>query len=366
MHLDLDGDTTDMQGGVRAFAKDRVRPQARAWEEAGRLDPAVLDEAWQLGFASLGVPAALGGAGAEGARPSALVGAVVLEELAFADLGFALACFSPMHAVVAVALFGSPDVRAELLPGLLGESLPRATGAWLEPSRGYDPYTIGARAEATPGGPRLLGDKTLVPRADEAELTIVVAREPGGGVARLYLLEGKNAGGTRRGERCDVIGPRAVGTFDLALGGAVGRVLSADELAHARLAERALVATAAAAVGVARAATEYAVDYARDRRAFGRAIAQNQSIAFMLAEAAMDAEAGRWMTWKAACAIDRGLPDARALASRAARFTTAAAFRAADTCVQVLGGHGVIRDHLAELFFRNARTLARTPGWFMV
>ncbi|HEY4221289.1 MAG TPA: acyl-CoA dehydrogenase family protein, partial [Myxococcota bacterium] len=112
-------------------------------------------------------------------------------------------------------------------------------------------------------------------------------------------------------------------------------------------------------------ACEYAVDYARDRRAFGRAIAQNQSIAFMLAEAAMDVEAGRWLTWKAAWQIDRG-ESALVEAARAQRFTADLAFKTADNCVQILGGHGVIRDHLAELFFRNSRTLARTPGWFMV
>jgi hypothetical protein len=122
-------------------------------------------------------------------------------------------------------------------------------------------------------------------------------------------------------------------------------------------------------VGLAQAATTYAVEYARDRRAFGRAIAQNQSIAFMLAEAAMDVEAARWLTWKAAWQIDRSRESGESSlveAARAFRFSTDLAFRVSDACVQILGGHGVIRDHLAELFFRSSRTLARTPGWFMV
>src|SRR5512139_3052477 len=176
MHLDLDEDTTNMQAGVRAFAAERVRPRARSWEEARSIDEAALDEAWQLGFASLGVSEGLGGAGAGDAAPSALLGAVVLEELAYADFGFALACFSPMHLVVPLALFGHEDVKRELLPKLLGESLPKATGAWIEPSRGYDPWSIGARTTPTPAGPALHGKKTLVPRADAAELTLVVAR----------------------------------------------------------------------------------------------------------------------------------------------------------------------------------------------
>jgi len=370
MHLDLDEDTQSLQTGVRGFAASRVRSRAREWEEAGAIDQAALDEAWQLGFASLGVPSDLGGAGDASAKPSALVGAVVLEELAYADLGFALAAFSPMHAVVPLCLFGEAELRDELLPRLLGDTLPKATGAWIEPARTYDAYSFAARTAPTPAGPALHGKKTLVPRADSAEHCVVVARggEPGGaGTPELYLLDGKASAGTC-GARCDLIGPRAVGTFDLSFDGATARPLAAGAgAAHARLAERALVGSAAAAVGVARAAADYAAEYAKDRRAFGRAIAQNQSIAFMLSEAATDAEAARWMTWKAAWKVDQGSRDgARAEAARAARFATAAAFRAADSCVQILGGHGVIRDHLAELFFRNARTLARTPGWFMV
>jgi alkylation response protein AidB-like acyl-CoA dehydrogenase len=368
MHLDLDEDTGLLRDGARAFAKERVRPQSRAWEEAGRIDAAALDEAWQLGFASLGVPAEYGGAADKpDARPSALVGAVVLEELAWADLGFALASFSPMHVTVPVALFGGADLKKETLPKLLGGELPSATGAWIEPSRGYDPWTMGARTEPTPAGPSLRGRKTLVPRADAAELTLVMARSGGAGSdgVEAFLLDGKNPSGATRGPRCDVIAPRAVATFDIALEGVTCRRVAPGPDAHGRLAERALVASAAAAVGVGRAATEYAAEYAKERRAFGRAIAQNQSIAFMIAESAMDMEAAKWMTHKAAWKIDRG-ERARAEAGRAARLATSAAFRAADSCVQILGGHGVIRDHLAELFFRNARTLARTVGWFMV
>ncbi len=367
MHLELDEDQAALREGVRAFAASRVRPGARAWEEAGAIEPGALDDAWQLGFASLGVGPSFGGAGpSDDASPSALVGAVVLEELAWADLGFALACTSPMHVVVPVAVFGDDDTKKALLPRLLGDALPRATGAWIESSRAYDPWTLASRVEPAPGGVALSGKKTLVPRAADAAWTLVAARSGVGSEGRVFVSEDKPSGAVR----CDVIAPRAVATFDVTYDRAsvrpVGRAGSAE---YDALAERLLIATAAAAVGVGRAATEYAAEYAKERRAFGRAIAQNQSIAFMLAEAATDVEAARWMTWKAAWKADRRAATgegARAEASRAARFATATAFRVADACVQILGGHGVIRDHLAELFFRNARTLARTPGWFIV
>ncbi|HVO30399.1 MAG TPA: acyl-CoA dehydrogenase family protein, partial [bacterium] len=88
-------------------------------------------------------------------------------------------------------------------------------------------------------------------------------------------------------------------------------------------------------------------------------------IAFMIADAFTDVEAARWMTLKAAWKIDRG-EDALREAGLAFRFATDAAFKHADNGVQILGGHGVIRDHLSELFFRNARALAATPGTFLV
>ncbi len=373
MHLKLDDERALLRDTVRAFAKEEVRPHARGWEEAGAVADDVLDAAWQLGFALMGAGPTYGGAADDDdAVPSALTNAIVLEELAHADLGFALAATSPLHAVVPLLACGHEGLKRELLPGLLSsQTLPKATGAWVEPARSYDLRALATRAETTVQGPVLSGKKTLVPRAGDSEVTVVMARARGGHDAASfepYLLLGKNVSGMTRGARCDVIGPCATALVDVTLDEAAARTLAARPgVAHARLEERALVGSAAAAVGVARAACEYAVDYARDRRAFGRAIAQNQSIAFMLAEAAMDVEAARWLTWKAAWRIDRTEGESALVeAGRAWRFAADLAFKTADNCVQILGGHGVIRDHLAELFFRNSRTLARTPGWFMV
>jgi acyl-CoA dehydrogenase len=375
MHLKLDEERALLQETVRAFAREQVRPRARAWEEAQEIEAAVLDAAWELGFAALGAGPSYGGAAdSDDAVPSALSNAIVLEELAGADLGFALSAFSPMHAVVPLLVSGNEGLKREVLPGILGATrLPRATGAWVEPSRTFDLRSMSTRAEPSTQGPSVTGKKTLVPRGDDSEITVVIARTRASSEATAYepiVFLGKNVSGLSRQKRADVIGPRATPLVDLSFDEANGRMLSDKSgFAHLRLEERALVGSAAAAVGVAQAATQYALEYARDRRAFGRAIAQNQSIAFMLAEAAMDTEAARWLTWKAAWSIDKakGTGASSLLeAARAHRFATDLAFRVADNCVQILGGHGVIRDHLAELFFRNSRTLSRTTGWFMV
>jgi len=121
------------------------------------------------------------------------------------------------------------------------------------------------------------------------------------------------------------------------------------------------VGLSAMALGVARAAYEYAREYAKERKAFGEAIAQRQSIAFTLAEMATDLEAARMMVWKAAWQLDRG-EDATRESSLAANFTSDMAVMVADRAVQILGGYGFIREFPVELWLRNARGFAVMEG----
>ncbi len=128
-----------------------------------------------------------------------------------------------------------------------------------------------------------------------------------------------------------------------------------------RLADLWRVGLAAMAVGVARAAYDYAREYAKERRAFGQAIAQKQAIAFMLAEMAMEVDAMRLLVWEAAWKLDRH-EDATRESYLAKRYASDMALRITDNALQVLGGHGYIRDHLVELFLRNARGFATLEG----
>jgi alkylation response protein AidB-like acyl-CoA dehydrogenase len=129
----------------------------------------------------------------------------------------------------------------------------------------------------------------------------------------------------------------------------------------AQLVAASRTALAALAVGVARAAYEYALEYAGKRTAFGEPIARRQSIAFMLAEMATDLEAARLMVWEAAWLLDAGR-DARRAAALAKGFAEDVALAVADRAVQILGGHGYIRDHPVEMWLRNARGFAVMEG----
>jgi alkylation response protein AidB-like acyl-CoA dehydrogenase len=126
------------------------------------------------------------------------------------------------------------------------------------------------------------------------------------------------------------------------------------------------VAVAALGVGLSRAAFEYARDYAKDRDAFGVKIAQKQAIAFMLAEMATEIEAIRLLTWEAAWMIDRGLPEASKLAYLAHTGAAEMSMMVTDRAVQILGGHGYIREHPVEMWMRNGRGIAMMTGLAVV
>ena len=126
------------------------------------------------------------------------------------------------------------------------------------------------------------------------------------------------------------------------------------------------VATAAAAVGVAKAAFEYSMNYAKEREAFGVKIAQKQTIAFMLAEMRTEIEASRLLTWEAAWKLDQGKEDAFREAYLAVTGSVDMAMMVTDRAVQILGGHGYIREHPVEMWMRNGRGFAMFTGLAIV
>jgi alkylation response protein AidB-like acyl-CoA dehydrogenase len=126
------------------------------------------------------------------------------------------------------------------------------------------------------------------------------------------------------------------------------------------------VASAAAAVGVAKASFDYARDYAKEREAFGVKIAQKQAIAFMLAEMATEIEAMRLLTWEAAWMLDAGKEGAASQAYLACSGAADMAMMVTDRGVQILGGHGYIREHPVEMWMRNGRGFAMLTGLAIV
>jgi alkylation response protein AidB-like acyl-CoA dehydrogenase len=217
-------------------------------------------------------------------------------------------------------------------------------------------------AEPKGDGFVLSGAKCFVPLGDRAGHFLVVARSDDGLDA---FIVGRDAEGLSISEKELNLGLKALTTATLELERV--EVSAADRLGGAsgsdvpRLLDGARTALAAVMVGLSRAVLEYAVPYAKERVAFGQAIAQKQGIAFKLADMHIETESTRWLVWKAAAQLEQSIPATRA-AHFARGYAADQSMWIADQGVQVLGGHGFVRDHPVEMWFRNARTLGVLEG----
>lgn len=345
---------------IRKFATNDMQPAAHDADEHGSIPAAVLNKGWQIGLVPTAIPEELGGLG----ELSALNGVLAAEELAFGDLSAALAILAPALFATPVTLYGTAEQREVWLPGFLEAKPPKTTAALLEPGIFFDPHHLKTTAVEADGGYVLNGQKAVVPLADDADVLLVYAHDESSGSTEGFLVNKGTAGlSIADGEK--LMGLRALPTYRVSLdnvkvdapcrlGGAVGSDVNG-------LVNRMRVASAALAVGVGRAAFEYARDYAKQRQAFGAPIAQKQAIAFMLAEMAIEVDAMRLQTWEAAWTLDQG-EDATKKAYLAKTYADKAVMQVADSGVQVLGGYGFIREYPAERWLRNARGFAALEG----
>jgi len=345
---------------VASFAAEQIRPAAHEADEDGAIPSALVQQAWELGLVQSTIPEAFGGAGE---LISAVSGVLVAEELAWGDLSIALHVLAPRLLLYPMILSGTPEQQKHVLPAFGANEFRAATAAVMEPRFGFDLAELATTAQRKNGGFTLSGSKCFVPLGGSAEQLLTYARLEDGAVSG-FLVD-KGAAGVTRIEREKNMGLKALETDEIDFSQCT--VPAANRIAcdFPALMNRSRVALAAMAVGVARAAFEYARDYAKERKAFGVAIAQKQAIAFMLAEMATEIDAARLLTWEAAWKIDRG-EDATREAVLAKHYTSNMVMKVTDNAVQVLGGHGYIREHPVELWARNARGFATFEGLAIV
>ena len=338
---------------IRQFAANEIRPAARACDETGELPDAVLSAAHELGLVANALDAEHGGGG----ERSAVTAVLVAEELAWGDLAIALAILSPSLLALPIMDCGSAEQRQRWLPSFAGEHFAPGALAVVEPDFASDPFAPRTRARAEDGGWILDGHKCLVPWIQGGETVLVTATTEQG--ARAFLVPRDAAGLRATPERN--MGIVGLPSIELALDGVrvdADAALACDAGRGVRqILTRGRVGLAATAVGVARAAFEIARDYAKERHAFGGPIATKQAIAFKLADMAIEIDGARLLTWEAAWALDAGR-DAEREAALALMQVRRVVLEVADGAVQVLGGHGYIRDYLPEMHLRNARGFA--------
>ena len=367
MNFDLTPEQQRWREVARDFAQRVLGAGADAWDEAGEYPLAAFREAAALGLAGMFAPVADGGQGLDG-----LTGSLILEQLA-------QGCFATTFGLVvhnnfarSLARAGTPAARARwLAPVTRGELL--GGFALTEPGAGTDAAAITTTAMPERGGYRLDGVKAWVTNGGTADLYNVMARTTpraaggsgAGGISSIVVE--RDRPGVSFGPRDRVTAARALPTCELRLdsvwvpadhllgreGDGLRAALATIDLARAQV--------GAIATGLAQGALDGAVVYARERRAFGRAIAEFQGLQFLLADLAAQVEAARWLAYRAAWLFDQGQPATRACAI-AKRVGVDAAEEVARKALEVFGASGLRRDRPVERYLRWAKVTAFIDG----
>lgn len=350
-----------IQEAARELADEVLRPAAASADADRRAPQQVLEQSAAMGMMLLGVPAELGGVAEE---RSAMTSVLVLEELARGDMGLAVAVMASGAVANALANFGDSAQQETYLPPFTQEQDP-ATGALAlqEPQPLFDP--LDPKTTARRDGDDLVVDgvKSLVPGAEDADLFIVSVELDG--EARLVIVEP----GTTGLEVCPdpAMGLRAARTSALHLKAV--RVPAANLLGtaadHLDTVRRARLAWAAAAVGTGQAVLDHLKTYTVERKAFGEPIAYRQAVAFTVANIAIEVDALRLVVWRAAALLDED-KDASALIAQARALAARHAAQVGSDGVQMLGGHGFVKEFDNERWFRDLRATGVLEGALLV
>ena len=357
-----------MVESVAQFARNALRPRIREFEKLRGVPEAVRKTAHELGLGMIALPEAVGGAGL------GLTTAVLLEEeIAWGDPAAAFAFGGPGAFGTAVLELGTTEQAKAALEAFTSEGGHSRFGAvaWGEAKANKDRAGFTTTAKKTDGGWTITGAKAYVVNADLADHFVVFAQvdEAAGWRGIGAFLVDKGAAGLTRLGRDTTLGLDAVSFGGIALEGVVvpesARLEGGKDFTGAlvRFFARHAVIIAARGVGLSRAAFEVTREYVDGRKAFGKPIGHFQSVAFTIADRAMDVDSSRGMVWRAAAAwdaFDKGEGDAQECLLRSAQAIAhvhEAAMRCGDDGVQLHGGAGFMRDYPVEKFMRDAKQI---------
>jgi len=354
----LTSEQRELRSLAREFAEREIRPRAAEYDEK-QIHPAdVITLAHEVGLMNPHVPAEYGGLGLPGFA-SALIG----EELSWGCAGIAVSIVGNTLGSAPVLIAGTDEQRREWLTPLLDEPILCAF-ALTEPDAGSDAARIKTTAERRGDVYLLNGSKMFISNAGHAAWSVVFAstdRSKGHRGLSAFLVP-MNAPGVTVEKHLDKMGQRATDTSAFALtdveipvANRLGKEGAGFKIAMTTL-DFTRPGTAAGAVGVAQAAYEYAVAYARERVTFDVPIAMHQGVSFLIADMATDIEAARLLTWQAAWMLDSGYGRRATLySSFAKRFAADSAMKVTTDAVQIFGGYGYTKEYPVEKLMRDAK-----------
>lgn len=373
--MELNEDQKTLQEWVHGFAQDVMRPAAHEWDEREETPWPIIQEAAKIGLYSLDFFANAM------TDKSGLSIMLALEELAWGDAGICMALMGTTLGVAAIMANGTPAQQMEWIPQCFGtpDDIKIAAFAVSEPDAGSDVSSLRTRAvydEATDEWV-LNGTKTWITNGGIANVHVIVASvDPSlgsRGQASLVVPEGTK--GLRMGQKFQKMGIRASHTAEVILedcrvpGACLlgGKDQLDEKLARVREGKKsssqAAMATfeasrpavGAQALGIARAAFEYSLAYAIERKQFGRAIIENQAIAFRLADMKTHIDAARLLVWRAAWMAASRQPFLSGEGSMSKLFAGETAVKVTEEAIQIMGGYGYIREHPVERWHRDSK-----------
>jgi acyl-CoA dehydrogenase len=348
----------ELRALARTFAEREIRPHEAECDAEMRHPAELIAQAHELGLMNVHVPAEYGGLGL-----SAFDGMLAAEELYRGCSGIGTSITANGLGASPVILFGSPEQKARWLPPLIEQPI-LCSFALSEPGAGSDVAALRSTAVREGAEYVLNGSKTFITNAGHAEWCVVFAKtDPAAGRRGMsaFAVEMSTPGVTIE-KHLEKMGQRATDTSAFALHDVrvpaenrLGEEGDGFKIAMATL-DFTRPGTAIGAVGVAQAAYEHALDYAKERVTFDLPIAMHQAVGFMVADMATEIQASRLLCWQAAWMLDEGMGrEATLYSSFAKRFAADTAMKVTTDAVQVLGGYGYIKEYPVEKLMRDAK-----------
>ena len=356
MDFELTEDQRAVEDAARRFAKEKLLPHASEWDEKEHFPVDVMRQAAQLGFASIYVKSDVGGS-----EMSRLDAAIIFEELSAGDTS--TAAFISIHNMASwmIDRFGGEEQRKRFLPKLVTmEKI--ASYCLTQPGSGSDAASLKTRAVKDGDHYVLNGSKAFISGAGTSDIYVCMVRtgeEGPKGISCIVVEKGMK--GLSFGKMEKKMGwksqPTAQVIFEdcrVPVANRIGAEGEGFRIAMAGL-DGGRINIGACSVGTARAALEEAMAYAKDRKQFGKPIADFQASQFKLADMATELEAARLMIRNAADALDKKTPRATMLCAMAKRFASDTGFKVANDALQLHGGYGYLKDFPAERHVRDLR-----------
>jgi alkylation response protein AidB-like acyl-CoA dehydrogenase len=355
MDFSLTDDQREIQALAREFARAEIEPNAGAWDREHRFPTEVYAKLADLGLMGVCIPAELGGAGAD-----FLSYILVLEELSRADAGVGVTVAVHTSAcTLPILRFGTDEQRERFVPPLArGEQI--GAFALTESGAGSDAGALRTTAVPDGDGWRISGTKQFISTAKQAGTFIFFARTgeeaDGARGVSAFILDREHVEVTREEEK---LGLNSSSTAELRIETRV----DADRLLHEErkgftvamaTLDGGRIGIAAQALGIAQAAYDVAREYAKERRSFGKAIAEHQAIQFKLADMSTEIDAARLLVYRAAWLKEQGEPHTEA-GAKAKLFASEMATRQTSAAIQILGGYGYTKEFPVERYYRDAK-----------